>query len=186
MHEYMTVELSTDYSNCSFWGVEGCFESYEERESVVRMYPDGLSNHGKFYLMNFDIRKLNHFGHAEPFVWNEPMMECVFEFIRVTEFPERPSRFQSMFAWRNLADANFFIGQQQLQDFHVYEVESDSCFIGDMRLIFLSANLISSYEMARRYWAGESSASPLHEVLIPLPATIGKQIDTELVLGNAR
>jgi Protein of unknown function (DUF2441) len=54
------------------------------------------------------------------------MIEAIFELVRKSEFPNLPSRMQSMFAWCDLKNAREFGGA-----FAIYEVESDCAFIAD-------------------------------------------------------
>jgi hypothetical protein len=56
---------------------------------VDEMFPEGVSSHGEFYF----LRNSSHHGLANPSI------ELVFEYVRRAKYPDRPSRFQSIFAF---------------------------------------------------------------------------------------
>ncbi|MFT0773435.1 DUF2441 domain-containing protein [Psychrobacter aquimaris] len=103
------------------------------------------------------------------------MIEAVFELVRRNEFPQLPSRLQSMFAWCNLDDAREF--NSSLGDKHsIFEVEIKNAFIADQKLLYLGGSVIGTYEMARKYWSGDRSDNCKLEAVIPLPAVIGNKV----------
>ena len=44
-----------------------------------------------------------------------------------------------------------------------------------MALLYLGASAIGSFELAKRYWSGETTKNPRFEVVVPLPQNIGNR-----------
>ena len=168
----MRVNLNTDYESMTIYQVENICTAVETRSRLTQLYPAGISRHGMKYLTECTVLFDNVTRtplNVAPF---SHMIESVFELVRQNEFPERPSRMQSIYAWVHLSDA---------RDFHagihpIYQIESDNAFIADQTYLSLGACVVGSYEMARKYWQGEQSDSPKLEAIIPLPVVVGVAI----------
>ena len=175
LHLDYVMELINDFNDfqiCDFTNFCGVSESINRLEA---MFPNGISNHGKQYLIDaWLIIKENEIRTNYAPV--EPLMEAILELVRRSEFPNLPSRMTSMFCWGNLNDANTFIEKNGLTSANIYEIETESYFMGDMSIIFLGGQLIHSLELARKYWAGEKGPNPILEMIVPLPVTVGKQV----------
>lgn len=141
------------------------------------MYPEGLSKHGIRYLIETClIHPQLGSGPPSDFTRISPMIEAIFEQVRRADFPHLPSRMQSMFSWCSLTDARMFRGDLE-NNFAIYQVESESAFVGDMNLVYLSASVIGAYELSMKYWSGEKTKSPLLEAVIPLPVVVGDEVE---------
>lgn len=63
-------------------------------------FPNGLSMHGQRYLINWSMKPLFpvcNDGVRRSMIYSETAIEALFEQVRCHEFPNRPSRFQSIF-----------------------------------------------------------------------------------------
>lgn len=105
-------------------------------------------------------------------------IESLAESVRHTTYPHAPSRFKSLFAVRKLSDFEFWEEhfKNNNKNYSIYEIEynSDNAMEFDARFLDSVARVdfLTRFEMLSRYWTGEISASPLPELLIPLPVTV--------------
>lgn len=138
------------------------------RSTILKLYPDGLSNHGLRY-------------STYPFNSNYPI-ETAFELNRKLYFPDKISRFQSFFCFQTLAEAKNFAKNypDETSDYKIYEVEvdHDNYFIGDMSLV-RSSTVITSYIDSHDYWSGNKSCHPIFEVLVKPPLKIHRMVYSE-------
>ncbi len=90
---------------------------WENRSSLVSRYPDGLSQWGLQILgiqYNFDTRALNLSSKDNDGAhrWDSYLIDVLYEYERLVKFPEKNSRFQSIFALESIEEAkewtNFF------------------------------------------------------------------------------
>lgn len=142
----------------------------ELQDHLSRLLPDGVTVHGDQY-----------FVAANQALDTSPSIELVFEYVRRTFFPERPSRYQSFFAAPTIDHARAF-GRKYGggQPFSIWEVEAEEAFITDMDLLS-HAGSTSSLHMswsAHRYWAGEPTESPMLEALLRPPVRIVREIES--------
>lgn len=170
-----SLQLIRDYSPYTCYEVSGVFNKDDLVFRLQTLYPEGLSRHGVQYLMEscLIIPDLQT-GQSLRITPLEPVIETIFEQVRINEFPHRPSRMQAMFAWSSLKDASRFRGSAE--NHLIYQVESSSAFVADMNLLHLGGSLVGAYEYAKKYWSGNKSDNPNLEVLIPLPVVIGDVI----------
>ncbi|UQV22745.1 DUF2441 domain-containing protein [Vibrio sp. J383] len=165
------MNLDNNYEPMTIYQVEDVCSALETRNRLAQLYPEGLSRHGVKYLTDCTVL-FDHVGAPMDVAPFSHMIESVFELVRQKEFPNRPSRMQSIYAWVNIEDAVEFSGGQV----PTYEVEPDHAFIADQTYLTLGACVAGSYELARKYWEGEQSNNPKLEALIPLPVVVGKAI----------
>jgi hypothetical protein len=107
--------------------------------------------------------------------------EWVMENVRVTEYPQKPSRLHSSFVLLNLEEAKFF--RDSFQQYSIiYEVEPlsepPSTHIGDYTT--LGVNDLPNYfdklkELAQNYWS--QSAKEHRELLLSVPIRIVRCVD---------
>ncbi len=118
---------------------------------------------------------------------NSREWEFALEYIRATKYPNLPSRFQCLFATSSEKDFRQWLHYffQYPSPFHMVKIESDSGYEFDASF-FTGAKLsdfpftLQSHptslgamcEVADHYWAGEKTAKPFLEVLIPLPCKV--------------
>ena len=133
------------------------------------LFPDGVTSHGESYMLR---------GRTPAKGVNE-VIELLFEYVRRSRFPSRPSRFQSVFAFENIDQAVDFRNEYGTPDSLIWEVESDVAFKADMRLLTLEGSLLTLSYNAHRYWKGISSGdNPLWEYLMVPPVKVIRRIDS--------
>lgn len=168
------VELIKDYTQKPLIEIENLIEKQNLVDRLNGLYPNGISYHGIQYLLNTKLILNDNNGRPTTYTLCNPMIEAIFELVRSSEFSHLPSRMQSMFCWQTLSDLKKFNDNSQLK---IYEIETDDYFVGDMKLLYLGGQIIHTIELARMYWSGERSKDPHLEVLVPLPAIIGTEIN---------
>ena len=166
------VSLKIDYSTIHTYPIENLITDEELIARTHQLYPDGLSNFGLRYLHEECLIVRNTSGQYLDFAPHIPIIEGIFEQVRINEFPERPSRMQSMFGWCNLSDAENFNGVQDNKH-NIYEIRSEKAFIADQKLLYLGGSIMGTFEFARKYWSGERTQDLKLEAVIPLPSYIG-------------
>ncbi|VVY30221.1 Uncharacterised protein [Escherichia coli] len=164
-------------------------EHPELADFLNQMYPDGLSNHGRNYLYNpgpiMDGGDDNGEGKAL-------LIGLVFELVRRSHFPEKPSRYQSLFACEQLNEVKQFRallakerGDENILTAPIYEVLSwEPVHRGDMNLLNGNCPVLELYHRAHLYWSGEPAPvkkgkeeeKPFWELLIPLPVVFGHRV----------
>lgn len=132
---------------------------------------EGVSRHG------------DHYFATNPFFYDTSYdIELIFEYERKLNFPELPSRFQSLFA---VDRENIFPMLYRLGALHksvrIYEVECNNYFKADMNLLYKGSNLINTF-YAKRYWSGENLSAPLYEYLLKLPVKVIRRVAREELL----
>lgn len=130
-------------------------------KALLELFPDGISNHGYHYaIQSFEGQHTS------------TSAEQIFELYRQLYFPNKPSRFQSFFAFTSIEDAMKFAPYS-----NIYEVKSDNdnYHIGDMNLV-KGETIIQCHKFALDYWSGHLSNEPLKEVLLVPPIRIDGQL----------
>lgn len=132
------------------------------------MFPDGVSQHGEHYfLKNGSQAKLA-----------SPNIEILFEYVRRAHYQNKPSRFQSVFAFESIEQALTFKQKFGTPDSLIWEVESKESFKADMNLLTIGNNSILVYSyFAHLYWQGQTRENPFWEHLLVPPVRIIKKID---------
>jgi len=95
----------------------GDVEPPELQVHIDSLFPDGVTSHGERYMLR---------GQAQDMGVNE-IIELLFEYVRKSHFPSRPSRFQSVFAFENIDQAVSFGNKYRTSDSLIWEVESGVC-----------------------------------------------------------
>lgn len=166
------IGLKTNYSSTHTYPIENLVTNNDLIDRTHQLYPDGLSNFGLRYLHEYCLIVKDNNDQCVNFAPHEPIMEGIFEQVRINEFFERPSRMQSIFGWCNLSDAKSFSKDNDNQH-GIYEVHSEEAFIADQKLLYLGGSIMGAFEFARKYWSGEQTNNPKLEAIIPLPSYIG-------------
>jgi hypothetical protein len=139
--------------------------------ALADVYPAGLSEHGRHYGTQ-DL-----YGDDPDALW-DVVCEAIFELQRTTRYPDRPSRFQSVFGFESLDGLDRFAEKYVDEPCAIREIEADSAFLGDMRLVD-AESLADGLRRADRYWRGETdSAEPLWEALLVPPVRVGERVGT--------
>lgn len=138
--------------------------------TLADCYPGGLSHHGRHYC----TQRL-HEGDGDD-LWDFSC-EMIFEFVRAQRFPERPSRFQSIFGFESRADVEAFLEDFGDPPYTVWEVRADRGFRADMNLVD-AVDLAHGLHRADHYWRGETFLDdPLWEVLLEPPVEVVREAE---------
>lgn len=160
-----------------------------QQEAVLRdLYPDGLSRHGVRYastMVGTDQNVVTP-GQSEPLVaflgtvdsnsdgvFSAPtnaLYEWFTELVRLAEFPDCQSRFQSFFAWESREQISD-LPQNQEQDSQVVTVQCEDYTRRDMTLVEFES-FSQGIANARRYWQGKSSDDPVWEIVMEPPVDV--------------
>jgi len=142
-------------------------------KNLMQQYPNGVSQHGISYLL-------------DSYKKDSITSEWFLEYERKINFLEKPSRFQSVFAFKELDDIRRFISKVEFnQDvLFIYELEAEHYFKGDMQMVGSQSSPLIQSAMAQAYWEGKSlremdekfiNIIPLWEyLLVPPIKVIGK------------
>lgn len=160
-----------------------------QNEAVLRdLYPEGLSRHGVRYASTMvgPDQNVTTPGKSEPLVafldTVDPETEGVFskptnalyewfvELVRLAEFSECQSRFQSFFAWDS-QDQIRDLPQVDDQRQQLVEVRCNAYTRRDMSLVS-SASFSQGLANARRYWRGAAGDDPVWEIVMEPPVEV--------------
>lgn len=137
------------------------------------LFTRGASQHGVAYSLNSPFEMPNNpFG---------PSIELALELIRKEQFPDKPSRLQSMFGCENLDDVKHFRdSSRSALSTPIFEVTAENYHRGDMNILNYQCNMNEFHRRLVGYWSGNTLSiegyKPFWEVVIPLPAAIGSRI----------
>ena len=137
---------------------------------LEQLFEQGISKHGSNYLYH---------GLKDMICYSSWALEMCFEHVRYTEFTEKPSRLQSAFAWRDLAEAQKAL---RSNEWAIYAVQPlDAVAFLDMKLITGDRKLFGGAEdNARAYWGGKKPETPeytpLTEVVMKCPVKILEKV----------
>lgn len=126
------------------------------------LFPEGVTLHGESYIVSDSKRPTEI----------EAAIELLFEYVRRSHFPNRPSRLQTFYAFESVEMAWAFRTQFAEGLGSVWEVEGTAAFAGDMRHLDLGNTPLTASYCAHRYWEGSSSENPLWEQLLVPPVTV--------------
>lgn len=157
------LNLQTKNDEIPFWNVEGFYTENEAKSKLKELYPNGISKHGIQYLSEkFDFLKSN----GKDYVPHMSMIELTFEFVRKTKFPDKPSRFTSVFGCESYEMAKKFRKEYRYDQGKIYKVLAEKCTRLDMRFLSIGLSILGTQIMAEKYWSGKSSKKPFWEVLM--------------------
>jgi hypothetical protein len=140
------------------------FASVDQTEGVAYingLYPNGVSRFGASYISGLVP------DHQRVLV----KREIICEEIRLTDYPHRPSRFASVFACENLADAQELRETFGSPNAIIWVVECENSFRADMHHLQVGS-LQELPKAVHRYWNGESGGAPFWECLLSPPVTV--------------
>lgn len=167
-----------------------------ERTRASRLlleFQRGISLHGKGYLegtmpeIPFDSKDQKAIlpGTLNAGKWklDSSIIELVLELVRRNYFPDKNSRLTALFAtddircWENLLDKKNFLEEQVFElnvadDTPRYDaswLKFGSYYGYDERAWWMGMDIARGYDMAYKYWSGESTTSPQYEYLVQLP-----------------
>jgi hypothetical protein len=140
----------------------------ELQDHVDRLFPDGVSQHGDFYFLNSNQRG----------VVASPNLELLWEYVRRSQFPDRPSRYQATFGCATLAEALSFRATYGTSADPIWEVDADVSFRADMALLTQNQTVLVMSLLAELYWSGQThpNLTPIWEYLLVPPVTVIRQV----------
>lgn len=141
-------------------------------------YNNSFSNHGLQYLNQY----------SDSAIW-----ELCLEFIRLTKFPNFPSRLQSFFGVKTVEEAIYwqgYISSQISIKTNICQIEFSDCYEFDARWItnppiyskepsnygFNQKSIAVMLDYCYKYWNKEISPNPLMELIIVPPIKVIKLI----------
>lgn len=155
----MTIQCEEDHKN-----IESSLH-----ETLSRFLDGKYSRHGFNYLIE-KKSMLSDPGLA---------MELILELIRQKDFPEKPSRLKSLFAWTSIVDADRFRRREnRFKDSPIFEVipRGTEYHLADMNLLNISCANSEFLQRCEWYWSGKGGPTPSWEAIISLPAKIGNAV----------
>lgn len=138
-------------------------------ETLSRFLDGKYSKHGFHYLID-NKSMLSDPGLA---------MELILELIRQKDFPDKPSRLKSMFAWTSITDADKFRKREErFKNSPIFEVIplGTDYHLADMNLLNINCTNSEFLQRCELYWSGKGGQTPFWEAVIPLPAKIGSTV----------
>lgn len=138
------------------------------QQHVDELFPDGVTFHGERYLLRGEIASSA----------TNPALELLFEYVRRSHFPHRPSRYQSVFGCPSLAMAQKFRDRFGAPEDPIWIVEANDSFKADMNLLTRDGTTLMLSRRSHHYWSGGRGAiEPLWEVLAQPPARVVEQVE---------
>lgn len=161
----------------------------DDYDFIEQYFEGGLTAHGKNYLYNVfnlseeALKNPQQFLEPDtifrlvddPTVGNSWVKEIVFELVRRDSYPERPSRFQSVFGARNEEELRQWrtLPAVDADSGDLYRVTPEGHFIGDSSLLDLPEEYPNPFSLsedlkhrANQYWSGNTTKEPVWEVLL--------------------
>lgn len=150
--------------------------SPELHAHIGQLFPEGLSQHGNTY-----------FGHPQPLAIlsltdrNSLLLEMLLEGTRKAYFPDKPSRYQSMYAFDSLDEALAFRQSHSHPGAHIYELEPQArVHRGDMAIYRINLRVAEIDQSMHLYWQGKTRDTDGHrsewEHVLELPVLIGRRV----------
>ena len=103
------------------------------------------------------------------------LIDLFYELIRQVHFKNCPSRFESVFAFKEKTDVKKFVELVKCHDnckILTLDVKIEDAFEVDMNLLRLGNNFAEIEIFAKRYWSQEKSDEPILEYFLPKTAKI--------------
>jgi hypothetical protein len=125
------------------------------------LFPNGVTNHVQWLWRSIEVYSLH---------------EAIFEYVRRGEFADKPSRFESIFAFGQLDDARTFLARYPVKGVfggNLLRVEGESRHRGNLALFDVIINPGHAILAARAYWSGTTGLAPaLWEQLLCPPVQV--------------
>jgi hypothetical protein len=151
-------------------------------QHVAQLFPTGVTRHGWGYLLSDTLvfpPRLAGCDEAALAAMRNHAIELLYEYVRRAEFGDRPSRFQSVFAWESLQDAQRFVAASGAAAPTIWRLEGTITFRADINLVTLAGSMRTTSEAAHRYWrgAGDPTRTPHWECFLAPGALVTERID---------
>lgn len=143
------------------------------KSNILKKFEEGISNFGSSCLLGTYTQDI--------------ISEWFLEYERSLHFKDKPSRFQSIFAFSTIDDVQRFVNEYipHNKEYRVFELESDNYFKGDMKVVGYQRTPLVQSAISHSYWNGESiedlnienhNVKPLWEYLLVPPVKVIKEI----------
>jgi hypothetical protein len=143
----------------------------DDEDALEALFPGGLAGHGRHYCGQ-DL-----YAADDADLW-DVSCELLFELVRAARYPERPSRFQSVFGFRARRDLERFVDSHVEPPYTVWRVTAADAFLADMKLVEVG-DVAGGVARADRYWRGRTEeAEPLWEALLVPPVEVRERVET--------
>jgi hypothetical protein len=94
-------------------------------------------------LLEYQITEINSFSELiRQALDPSAILEILFEYVRRTCFPDKPSRFISFFAWQTLEQAQAFRRTHADETKPIWEIEVETYHRADMNLLRLEGSIL--------------------------------------------
>jgi hypothetical protein len=143
---------------------------------INERYPAGFSRHGMQFFRDPPPQPL------PPRFYDSAVLELLLETTRKAHYPDKPCRYQSMFACALLEEALGFRRTNGKPSDPVYELEPlGKVHRGDMAIYTLAPSAAGIDHRVHLYWRGETLQIPGHvpqwEYVLELPVAVGTKIE---------
>lgn len=146
---------------------------------INRMYPDGFSLHGAAHYRN--VPPPARTAEEAQRAYTSALLDYMLEACRKGHFPEKPSRYQSMFACESIEDAVRFRASHGKESDPIFELAPEAVVHrGDMALYTMAPTMAGLDHRLHLYWQGETleiSGHPTQwEHVLALPVSVGRRV----------
>jgi len=168
-----TIELFKDYSLLRCCVLQDFYNGEEVDEVLIKQFPYGLSAHGLQYVTNPIGQFIDNVWRVE----DSQLLEVHLEFVRRLYYPNRPSRFASLFGTEDLKSAQQFNRDYRKSSGTIYKVEASEYYKVDMNWLKMGSTYAGINVMANKYWEGQSTLNPFWEILLQCPVTVLEKVN---------
>ena len=121
----------------------------EFKKLVKEYFPEGLSHFGKDYLLeSISYQRVNNYGYISQVM----SIDAYFEFVRRLRFPDRPSHYQSFFAYKTLEEARTFNAFKVAGKGEILLVTAEKYTVLDTRWLQIGQRYLEGIFFAEQYW----------------------------------
>jgi hypothetical protein len=114
---------------------------------VDALFSEGVTRHGEAYLLR-----------NQPGTLANPNIELIFEYVRRARFPDCPPRFESVYGFETLVEAETFRSNPNWGQpgAPIWELSAEEVpFRADMTCLTLGGSILVISQLAERYWSGQ-------------------------------
>lgn len=179
-------KISDKIKNIELQQIPKTWKNYDLLQS---RYTGGLSEWGltimgiQYQCESKVINLTNKNSNNPEYHWNSYLIDVLYEYERLASFPDMPSRFQSIFASKTLAEAESWKELLRIPNSKIYELEFSHENYTQVDSNFLKCqinrfDLSSIQNSAAMYWSGEMKKQKfsLPELIIKLPVQLSPQL----------
>ncbi len=169
------LELTkTDTHSSPNFQFSGFFSGPELVSHINELFPEGLSKHGWDFIKQKFLRNKAPDYETTNMVEMDTayILEMNLEYTRRIFYAEKPSRFQSIFAWESIEDARKFKARFPNETPKIFAIEGKRMHKADMHMLLLGLNNASASLLAHKHWKSLSSLNPYWEIALELPVHV--------------